>query len=166
MNPEPTIELSIETQLKCADDRIVALEAQNEVLRAEVDRLGRELDDAEPPTYPGHPDFHTALDEMRHLHVVKSGGYGTTADPFANFTAVAAVAGQARAEYPLDRIVEKVTRAKSLIAQGRWGEVGEEFCDIAGLALCAEACRREDERKVDAFLAESSDTPSAYRVDL
>lgn len=103
------------------------------------DDRGRRLDG-------GHPEFLKQLDEMKDLHLLKSGGYGTGSDPFANFTAVAAVGGRARFEYPLDRIVEKVTRAKSLIQQGRISELGEEFADIAGLAMCAEAMRREDTR--------------------
>ena len=92
----------------------------------------------------GDPTYLDLLAEMRTLHLEKSGGYGTGADPFANFTAVAAVSGRHRFEYPIDRMVEKLTRAKSLIAQGRLAEVGEEFKDVAGLALCAEAMRRGD----------------------
>ena len=93
----------------------------------------------------GHPQFLKLVDEMRDLHVVKSGGYGTGDDPFANFTAVSAVTGRARYEYPPERIVEKVTRLNSLVAQGRTSELLEEFKDIAGLALCGAAMLIDDE---------------------
>ena len=93
----------------------------------------------------GHPEYMRLLDEMRELHKVKSGGYGTGSDPFANFTRIAAVTGRHRFEYPIERMIEKLARAHSLIEQGRTSEVGEEFKDIAGLALCAEAMRRDDE---------------------
>ena len=92
----------------------------------------------------GHPEYYVILDELEDLHALKSGGYGTGQDPFANFTAVSAVSGRARYEYPIERMIEKLTRAQSLIAQGRIDELGEEFGDIAGLAVCAEVMRRED----------------------
>lgn len=92
----------------------------------------------------GHPGYLACLDELEELHRVKSGGYGTGADPFANFTAVGELAGQPRYVYALHRLIEKATRCTSLIAQGRVDELGEEFTDMAGLALCAEAMRRED----------------------
>lgn len=103
----------------------------------------------EPATYPaagqGHPYFIEESKALLDLHLLKSGGYGTGSDPFANFTAVSAVTGRARYEYPIERIVEKVTRLRSLIDQGRIAELGEEYRDIAGLSLCAVAMLREDE---------------------
>ena len=92
----------------------------------------------------GHPIFLALTDEMKALHQLKSGGYGRDTDAFANFTAVAQITGRQRCEYPVERIIEKVTRFRSLVDQGRWDEVGEELLDIAGLSLCAEAMRRED----------------------
>lgn len=71
----------------------------------------------------------------------KSGGYGTGADPLANFTAVASVTGEPAWRYPRRRILEKLARIESLEAQGRLGEIAEEHLDIASLALCAEALR-------------------------
>lgn len=91
----------------------------------------------------GHPGYLKLLDEIRELHAVKSGGYGNSADPLANFTAIAAVTGQPRHVYPVHRAIEKLSRCVSLIAQGRDDELGEEFLDVASLLLCAEAMRRE-----------------------
>lgn len=101
------------------------------------------LDPAAPGR--GHPYFLEEAAALRELHLLKSGGYGTGADPFANFTAVSAVTGRGRYEYPIERIVEKVTRLRSLIQQGRISELAEEYRDIAGLSLCAVAMLREDE---------------------
>lgn len=92
----------------------------------------------------GHPGYLRLVGEIQELHVAKSGGYGNGQDPFANFTAVAAVAGQPRYLYPVHRALEKLTRCVSLHAQGRPGELGEEFLDVASLMLCAEAMRRDD----------------------
>lgn len=91
----------------------------------------------------GHPGYLALLTELESLHLTKSGGYGNPADPFANFTAVAHVTGQPAYVYPIHRAVEKLTRCVSLLAQGRDGELGEEFLDVAGLMLCAEALRRD-----------------------
>lgn len=101
--------------------------------------------DRSVPRGKGHPGFLASLDDIRELHQLKSGGYGDDSDPFANFTAVAAVTGRARYEYPIERIIEKVTRIRSLIDQGRINELAEEYGDIAGLALCGLAMLREDE---------------------
>lgn len=95
----------------------------------------------------GHPDFLDLIEECRELHTIKSGGYGTGADLFANFTAVARAKGRPRYEYAVDRALEKTTRVYSLMAQGRVDELEEEFKDIASLFLCAEAMRREDIRE-------------------
>ena len=92
----------------------------------------------------GHPGYLRLLDELRGLHKVKSGGYGTGSDPMANFTAVAAVTGEPRYLYPVLRSIEKLTRVISLHASGRVAELGEEFLDVSSLLLCAEAMRRED----------------------
>ena len=98
-----------------------------------------------PAAGQGHPYFLEEAGALEALHLLKSGGYGTGRDPFANFTAVSAVTGRARYEYPVERIVEKVTRLRSLIDQGRTSELAEEYRDIAGLSLCALAMLREDE---------------------
>ena len=92
----------------------------------------------------GHPGYMKVLDERRALHVEKSSGYGTGSDPFANFTAVAEMSGQPRYLYPVHRTIEKLTRALSLHAQGRTGELEEEFKDCASLLDCATAMLRED----------------------
>lgn len=92
----------------------------------------------------GHPLYLQVVEERKALHIEKSGGYGTTADPFANFTAVAEVTGQPRFVYPVHRAIEKLTRCASLIDQGRYDELGEEFMDVSSLLDCAEAMRRED----------------------
>ncbi len=84
------------------------------------------------------------LEELRTLHSVKSGGYGTGEDGYANFTAVAALTGQPRYLYATLRAIEKLTRVLSLHEQGRVQELSEEFTDIASLAICAEALRRLD----------------------
>jgi hypothetical protein len=80
--------------------------------------------------------------ELVEVHREKSGGYGTGEDPLANFTGVAAITGEPAWLYPCRRAVEKLTRIESLAAQGRVGELGEEFTDVASLMLCAEALRR------------------------
>lgn len=92
----------------------------------------------------GHPGYKLLVAELLRLHVEKSGGYGNGADPFANYTAVASAKGQPRFIYPLDRTCEKTTRCYSLIEQGRFDELEEEFLDMASLMLCAAAMLRED----------------------
>ena len=92
----------------------------------------------------GHPGYREVLHELRDLHAVKSGGYGTGDDPFANFTAVARLTGQERYYYPVQRAIEKLTRVMSLHAQARTGELEEEFLDVASLLVCATAMLRED----------------------
>jgi hypothetical protein len=92
----------------------------------------------------GHPGFLRLVEELRDLHLVKSGGYGTGVDPFANFTSVAAASGEPRYLYAALRSIEKLTRVLSLHAQGRQGELEEEFLDVAGLMVCAAAMLRED----------------------
>lgn len=92
----------------------------------------------------GHPIYLELTNELKELHTTKSSSYGTNRDPFANFTAVGSVSGDVRYNYPIKRCIEKLTRCVSLLDQGRDTELGEEFLDIASLALCAEAMRRED----------------------
>lgn len=92
----------------------------------------------------GHPGYLELLDELALLHVNKSGGYGTSGDPFANFTLVAEATDQARYVYPIHRSLEKIARCLSLIAQGRDRELEEEFKDIASMMLCAAAMLRDD----------------------
>lgn len=84
------------------------------------------------------------LKELDTLHTVKSGGYGTGTDSYANFSAVAALTGQPRYLYATLRAIEKLTRVLSLHEQGRTEELSEEFTDIASLAICAESMRRMD----------------------
>jgi hypothetical protein len=95
----------------------------------------------------GDPGWLKANEEIRSLHLVKSGGYGTGDDPFANFSAVSKTSGQPRYYYPILRSLEKLSRCLSLHAQDRVEELDEEFKDVASLMLCATAMRRED-RKV------------------
>jgi hypothetical protein len=92
----------------------------------------------------GHSEYLALADELKKLHLLKSGGYGTTRDAFANFSAVGEMTGQTRYVYPVHRAIEKLTRCVSLLAQDRDKELGEEFLDVASLMLCAEAMRRED----------------------
>lgn len=92
----------------------------------------------------GHPAYLDLLSEIRDLHILKSGGYGSDDDPFANFGAVAAASGQPRYLYPVLRCIEKMTRVLSLHEQGRVDELEEEFKDGASLLLCAAAMLRED----------------------
>ena len=91
------------------------------------------------------PNWVQAWQELLGLHELKSGGYGTGADPLANFTGVASVAQEPSFLYPCRRAVEKLTRVESLVKQERFGELREEFMDIASLMLCAEALRRRSE---------------------
>lgn len=92
----------------------------------------------------GHPEYMRLLDELGELHVDKSGGYGTGADPFANFTLVADSLGQPRYLYPIHRSLEKLARVLSLHDQGRVDELETEFKDVASLLLCAAAMLRDD----------------------
>ena len=92
----------------------------------------------------GHPEYLKLADELKRLHLLKSGGYGTGKDPFANYTAVAVARNQPRFVYVVDRAQEKLTRVYSLIAQERFDELEEEFLDIASSFLCAAAMHRED----------------------
>lgn len=92
----------------------------------------------------GDPEYLKLLDDLRNLHLLKSGGYGTDEDPMANFSAVADATGEPRYLYAIHRSIEKLTRCLSLHAQGRSGELGEEFTDTASLLLCAESMRRSD----------------------
>lgn len=92
----------------------------------------------------GHPGYLQLLKERIELHIEKSAGYGTPADPFANYTAVAAARGQPRYLYALDRVTEKLVRIRSLHAAGRVDLLEEEFKDCASLFDCATAMLRED----------------------
>lgn len=91
----------------------------------------------------GHPEYLRILEERKQIHLEKSGGYGNPADPFANFTAVAALTGLPAWVYPMLRAQEKLARCWSLYEQGRVDELGEEFTDISSLLDCAEALRRQ-----------------------
>lgn len=97
----------------------------------------------------GHPDYLDALDELRRLHLLKSAGYGSRTDRFANFSAVAQASGGPRYLYPVLRSVEKLSRVMSLHEQGRVSELEEEFLDCASLLLCASALLREDSRPAE-----------------
>lgn len=92
----------------------------------------------------GYPGYLRLLNELRSLHIAKSGGYGTADDPMANYTAISVMTGQPRYLYPVHRSIEKLARALSLHAQGRVGELEEEFLDTASSLLCAAAMLRED----------------------
>lgn len=108
----------------------------------------------DPRSQVGDPEFLAYLDELRELHLLKSGGYGTGSDPYSNFTLVSAASGEPRHRYPRRRIVEKLARLESLDAQGRVEELEEEYGDIAGLAICALAMLRKD--RTVAALADTS----------
>ena len=98
----------------------------------------------DPRTVEGDPEYLAALDDLRELHLLKSGGYGTGYDRFANFTLVASAIGEPRHRYPRRRMLEKIARLESLDAQGRTDELEEEYLDIAGLAMCCLAVLRKD----------------------
>ena len=97
----------------------------------------------------GHPGYLRLLKERVELHILKSSGYGTEADPFANFTGVAEIKGQPRYEYAIDRVTEKLIRVHSLMRQGREDELEQEFTDMASLLDCATTMLREDRRGAD-----------------
>ena len=101
------------------------------------------------PGGKGHPGYLRLLKERVELHILKSGGYGTAEDPFANFTAVARAKGQPRYVYPVDRVQEKLARVYSLIAQERHDELEQEFNDMASLLDCATTMLREDRGDTD-----------------
>jgi hypothetical protein len=93
------------------------------------------------PTATGDPLWREAHGDLMALHLSKSATYGSDDDRLANLVEVAKVSGDAPERYALLRITEKVRRALNMLESGRFGEI-EEFMDIAGLALCAEALRR------------------------
>ena len=95
-------------------------------------------------TSKGHAGYLALLDELRELHIDKSGGYGTSQDPYANFTTVGFVFGRARFVYPVQRAQEKITRIASLLDQGRLEEIDEELLDAASCLIGALAMKRED----------------------
>lgn len=97
----------------------------------------------------GHPGYLRLLKERVELHILKSGGYGTPDDAFANFTAVAQAKDQPRYVYPVDRVQEKLARVYSLIAQGREEELEQEFSDMSSLLDCATTMLREDRGVTD-----------------
>lgn len=99
-----------------------------------------------PLMLPGDPDYLDLLEVLRELHAVKSGGYGTGADPLANFTAISFLSGEPAWRYPRRRALEKLARMEALEAQGLVGQLEEEHLDAASLLLCAEALRRRDAR--------------------
>lgn len=101
------------------------------------------------PGGKGHPGYLSLLKERVELHILKSGGYGTDKDPFANFTAVARAKDQPRYVYPVDRVQEKLARVYSLIAQGREEELEQEFSDMSSLLDCATTMLREDRGATD-----------------
>ena len=92
----------------------------------------------EPEAVPegGDPRYMALLQRLWSLHVEKSAGYGTGADPLRNFNALAEVTTEPAYTYPRRRMVEKLIRCESLEAQGRAREMVEEYLDLAGLALC------------------------------
>lgn len=96
----------------------------------------------------GHPIFVEEANALVDLHLLKSGGYGTPADLFQNFTRVAVLTGTDRWVYAQARIVEKAERVLSLTAQRRFSELAEEFRDQAGLAVCCLAMLSDDHPEV------------------
>lgn len=94
----------------------------------------------------GDADYLNLLEVLRELHVVKSRGYGSAREPFANFQAIARMSGEPAWRYPRRRALEKIARMEALEAQGRFEELEEEHLDAASLLLCAEALRRQDAR--------------------
>ena len=103
---------------------------------------------ADPPMWDrnpaelGDPGYHQILQELKILHVAKSGAYGTGQDCYNNFSTVASVRKQPRFLYAMDRVQEKLARVYSLVEQGRLEEL--ELLDIAGLVVCAESMLRQD----------------------
>ena len=97
-----------------------------------------------PVKYPprGDPHWLEAHAELVAVHEEKSSGYGTGDDPLANFASVAALSGDMPYIYPCRRAIEKLSRVESLVRQGRYDDLQEEFMDVASLMLCAEALRR------------------------
>jgi hypothetical protein len=102
--------------------------------------------EANPRGPGGHPEYHEILRELGALHEIKSNGYGTYDSPLENFYAVGRVNQRAPYAYAMDRMTEKLARANILYLNGRIDELEEEFKDIASLAICAEALRRESVR--------------------
>ena len=114
---------------------------------------------------PGWLDAHAALLKV---HYLKSSGYGTDADPLANFTAIAEMTGEPPWRYPIRRMLEKLARCVSLDKQGRQEELEEEFTDIASLALCATSLRRRSAQQggVLHVLGKGSEDPAIGTDDL
>lgn len=94
------------------------------------------------------PDWYATWATLGELHVEKSATYGDDRDRFRNFSDVAALKDELPVEAVLGRIVEKASRALTMIRAGRELDVGE-YPDMASLALIAEALRRKAARAAE-----------------
>lgn len=91
----------------------------------------------------GHPAVPEVLAELDRLHIRKSAGYGSGADPFANYRDAARDCGMPEWMPALLRVVEKKQRLRN------WREttvvVEEELLDIALCAVIALVMLRESQ---------------------
>lgn len=87
--------------------------------------------------------YEKAYVELWNLHLEKSRRYGSDRDRLGNLTAVGTATDMHGSYYPILRVIEKCQRVLELLDAGEYEEI-EEFLDIAGLALCAEAMNRRE----------------------
>lgn len=89
----------------------------------------------------GDPGFLDVYGELLDLHVSKASGYGTVAEPLANYIETSQAVGEPDEYTCWLRIHEKCVRALNLIRAGRAND-NTEGVDVAALAIGAEALRR------------------------
>lgn len=87
---------------------------------------------------PGWLEVHA---ELGGLHVGKSADYGTDEDALANYVRTSEAVGEPDEYTCWLRIHEKCVRALNMIRAGRAND-NDEGCDVAALAIGAEALRR------------------------
>jgi hypothetical protein len=95
------------------------------------------------PALPAPPPVHGVLDEAKALHDLKRDGYGTDADPLANYHSVAEF-GIAPSAYVIQRIGEKLNRLKAALRGSVTVDIEEELADITLCGAIAIVLYREE----------------------
>lgn len=93
----------------------------------------------------GDPDFLSALDEMRALHLSKGGDYADPADPLRNYVASSEDCGVEPWRGALLRLSEKYHRIINLLRKGaapNHESIEDTLMDMAALSLIVRSLRR------------------------
>jgi hypothetical protein len=99
-------------------------------------------------THKGDPDFLTALDELRALHLSKGGDYATIADPLRNYVQSSQDCGVEPWRGALLRLSEKYHRITNLLAKQatpNHESIEDTLMDLAALALIVRSLRRREQ---------------------